>query len=140
MKWIEHTEMDTETGTDPGLKADSGRPHRGYVDTSELAALLDETRVRRLALNVLYDGLPRDLMGGPVEDAIAALHDRLTQDETRALTQCGFAEHYVVIRPFSPLSLPGPQAVKEITGAIRALERHGMLIQAPDALERDDEC
>ena len=132
--------MDTETGAGPSLRAGSGRPHRGYVDTNELGAILDETRVRQLALNVLYDGLPHDLMRGPVEDALAALHDRLTRDETRALTQCGFAEHYVVIRPFSPLSLPEPQAVTEITSAIRTLERHGMLIQAPDARERDDEC
>jgi len=131
-------ETGTETGSSP--KAGSGRPRGGYVDTNELGAVLDATRVRRLALNVLYDGLPGDLMRGPVEDALATLHDRLTQDETRALTQCGFAEHYVVIRPFSPLSLPEPQAVTEITSAIRTLERHGMLVQAPDARERDDEC
>jgi hypothetical protein len=132
--------METGTETGPSPEAGSGRPRGGYVDTNELGAVLDATRVRRLALNVLYDSLPGDLMRGPVEDALATLHDRLTQDETRALTQCGFAEHYVVIRPFSPLSLPEPQAVTEITSAIRTLERHGMLVQAPDARERDDEC
>jgi len=42
------------------------------------------------------------------------------------------------VGPFSPLSLPEPQAVKEITGAILVLQRHGMLVQAPDARTRDD--
>jgi hypothetical protein len=126
------THMTDGTGTGPG------RPHGAYVDVDELARTLDKTRVLRLALNVLYDDLPDRVTRGSVEDALVKVHDHLTKEETTALTAFGFAEHYVVIRPFSPLGLPEPQAVKEITSAIRTLYRHGMLVQAPDARARDD--
>ena len=130
--------MDAGTGGNPDLTAGGGSPHGAYVNTDELAGILDKTRVLRLALNVLYDGLPDHITRGPVEDAFVKVHDHLTGEETTALTVFGFAEHYVVIRPFSPVNLPEPQAVKEITSAIRTLQRHGMLVQAPDARTRDD--
>jgi hypothetical protein len=114
----------------------SDNPYGAYVDINELGAALDSTRVLRLALNILWDHLPSGIPQG----AFTEIHDRLTEDETRALTQCGFAEHYVVIRPFSPLRLPEEKTMKEITSAIRTLHRHGMLVQAPDALPRDTEC
>jgi hypothetical protein len=129
------------------VTGDSGNPHGSYVNLNELALILDETRVLRLALNVLYDGMDHVYAGAAstpagrrFQDVMADVHDRLAGAETRALTQCGFAEHYVVIRPFSPLSLPDESAIKEITSAIRTLQRHGMLVQAPDARDRDDEC
>jgi len=118
------------------MSEDGSNPYGAYVDINELGAALDSTRVLRLALNILWDHLP----GGIPQEAFTKIHDRLTQDETRALTQCGFAEHYVVIRPFSPLSLPEEKTMKEITSAIRTLHRHGMLVQAPDVLPRDPEC
>jgi hypothetical protein len=125
--------MDTDTTENTSPAPGSGNLYGSYVNTNELARTLDETRVLRLALNVLYDGLPRDITRGPVEDTLATIHDHLTETETRALAQRGFAEHYVVIRPFSPVSLPEEGVMKEITSAIRTLQRHGMLVQAPDA-------
>jgi hypothetical protein len=115
-------------------------PYGAYVDINELDAALDSTRALRLALNILWDHLPGGIPHGPAQDVFTKIHDHLTQTETSALTQCGFAEHYVVIRPFSPLSLPEENTMKEITSAIRTLHRHGMLVQAPDALPRDAEC
>lgn len=130
--------MDAATGGNPGLKVGNGNPHGAYVDTDELAVILNKTRVLRLALNVLYDDLPDHVKRGPVEDALVKIHDHLTQEETTALAVFGFAEHYAVIRPFSPFSLPEPQSVTEITSAVRTLQRHGMLVQEPDARTRDE--
>jgi hypothetical protein len=73
-----------------------------------------------------------------VRETLDQVHDHLSAAEARALAQCGFAEHYVVIRPLSPARLPGEGPMKEITTAVRALRRHGMLVQAPDARDRDD--
>jgi hypothetical protein len=84
------------------------------VNLNELGRALDETRVLRLALNVLYDGLPDDVTRVPVEDALVKVHDHLTESESRALTQWGFAEHYVVIRPFSPVRLPDEGGMREL--------------------------
>jgi hypothetical protein len=106
-----------------------------YVDMDELSLILEKTRLMRLALNVLYDRLdgiydePTELEAiDHVRGMFDQVHDRLSAAETRALTQHGFAEHYVVIRPFSPARLPAEGAMKEITTAIRTLQQHGMLV------------
>jgi hypothetical protein len=133
------------SGDGKDLEAGSGNRYGSYVDTDELSLALDRTRLVRLALNVLYDRLD-EVYHEPTEpqaidrarETLDQVHDHLSAAETRALTQHGFAEHYVVIRPFSPARLPGEGAMKEITTAVRALRRHGMLVQAPDAGDRDD--
>lgn len=128
--------MDAGTGGNPDLTAVNGNAYGSYVDINELAHVLGETRVLRLALNVLWDNLPGNAPG----EAFTKIHESLTKAETRALREHGFAEHYVVIRPFSPVRLPDAEAMEEITSAIRTLRRHGMLVQASDAMDRDDEC
>jgi hypothetical protein len=122
----------------------SGSVYGSHVDTDELALTLEKTRVLRLALNVLYDGMDEiyeehsDAAAmDRFRDTLAEVHQHLCAAETRALALCGFAEHYVVIRPFSPARPPEPEAVKEVTAAVRTLAGHGMLVQAPDALGRD---
>jgi hypothetical protein len=71
--------MTTDTTENTGPGPGSGNRYGSYVNTNELARTLDETRVLRLALNVLYDGLPRDITRGPVEDTLATIHDHLTE-------------------------------------------------------------
>lgn len=129
------------------MSEDGSNQYRSYVDTNELGAILGETRILRLALNVLYDGIDHlyagatgSQAGSRFQDVMADVHERLTEAETRVLRQHGFAGHYVVIRPFSPVRLPDEGAMKEIASAVRVLQRHGMLVQEPDALDRDPEC
>ena len=53
---------------------------RGYgvpVDTDEVSSTLESARLLRLALNVLWDGLPNDMTTGPVGDALESIHNRI---------------------------------------------------------------
>jgi hypothetical protein len=112
------------------------------VELDSFARTLDPTRKIRAALNIMYDAI--DTLYETADDTDAQhrfttvmqeAHDRLTATETKALTEFGLAEHYVVIRP---LSLVDPPAgVTEILAAVRTLMEHGMLVQQPDALGRD---
>ena len=114
------------------------------VDTDELSLILDKTRLIRLALNIVYDRLD-EIYHEPTEpeameqvwETLDQVHDHLSAAETRALTEHGYAEHYTVIRPVSPATPLEPEAMKEITAAVRTLAQHRMLVQAPDARDRD---
>ena len=117
----------------------SSRP--GYalpVDADDLSAALEPVRRLRLALNALWDDLPGHLDGaGPVTDALATIHDHINQAEATSLRESGLAEHYLIIRPVSPLAPPPPHAMEQISQAVRTLARLGMLVGQHDALSRD---
>ena len=112
--------------------------------TDGVSAALGSTRVLRLALNVLYDGM--DVLYDQTSDAAAKdrfhdlmheVHQHLTRAELDALSRCGLAEFFTIIKPLSPLTMPTPQALKEITTAVSTLEWHGLLAFQADALIRD---
>jgi hypothetical protein len=113
-----------------------------FVNDVDVA--LSSTRMLRLALNVLYDGMEE--LYDRASDAAAKrrfhdlmheVHQHLSKAEADALSRCGLAEFFTVIKPLSPLSMPPPEAVKEITAAVRTLEKHGLLALQSDALIRD---
>jgi hypothetical protein len=62
------TAMDAGTRGTPELETVNGNPYGSYVNTNELALILDETRVLRLALNVLYDGMEHIYAGANSPD------------------------------------------------------------------------
>ena len=108
----------------------------GFVDTEKVSQPLEATRVLRLALNVLWNGLPDEVAAtGPVYDALAEVHDWINQAESAELRARGLPEHYLIIRPLSPLT--PPQAREKIAAAIRTLTELGMLAGQHDALYRD---
>ena len=108
------------------------------VDTDDVSSALESTRLMRLALNTLWDELPGDLnAAGPVRDALGSIHDRINKDEAAALRRWGLAEHYLIIRPVSPVSPPPPQVMEKITAAVRTLAELGMLAGQNDALYRE---
>jgi hypothetical protein len=114
--------------------------HQRYgapVNTDNVSSALETTRRLRLALNVLWDDLPDDMNDTPVREALQTIHDRITQAENASLRVNGLAEHYLIIRPLSPLNPPPPQANKQITAAVRTLAEHGMLAGQNDADYRD---
>jgi hypothetical protein len=107
------------------------------VDTDDVSSALESTRLLRLALNVLWDGLPSDMsMTGPVRDALESIHDRLNQVEAGGLRRYGLAEHYLIIRPISPVNPPPTEIMEKITAAVRTLAELGMLAGQNDALYR----
>jgi hypothetical protein len=113
---------------------------QGYgvaVDTDDVSSALESTRLMRLALNVLWDGLPGDMTTGPVRDALQSIHDRITQIEAADLRRYGLAEHYLIIRPVSPASPPPPETMARITAAVRTLADLGMLAGQNDAGYRE---
>jgi hypothetical protein len=98
---------------------------RGYgapVNTEDVSSSLESTRLMRLALNVLWnelDELPGQMTTEPVHDALASIHDRVNEIESASLRRSGRAEHYLIIRPVSPVSPPPPQIMEKITAAVR---------------------
>jgi hypothetical protein len=112
--------------------------------TDGVTAALDSTRVLRMALNVLYEGMDElyPLGADPAakhrfEELMSEVHEHLTRAELGALSRCGLAEFFTVIMPLSPLAMPPPGALAEITAAVRTLEGHGLLALQGDALARD---
>jgi hypothetical protein len=116
---------------------------RGYgvrVDMNDISSTLNSTRVLRLALNVLWDSLdslPPDTDSGPVGDALKSVHNRINEIETAGLRLWGQAEHYLIIRPISPVSPPPPEVMEKITGAVRTLAELGMIAGQNDAGYRE---
>jgi hypothetical protein len=115
---------------------------RGYgvpVDTDEISSALESTRLLRLALNVLWDGLPNDMSAaGPVRDAMETIHSRINEIEATSLRTWGLAEHYLIIRPVSPVSPPPPETMEKIATAVRTLAELGMLAGQNDASYREN--
>jgi hypothetical protein len=94
--------------------------------------------VLRLALNVLWNGLPNDMSAeGTVRDAMENIHDRINQVEAAELRTWGLAEHYLIIRPVSLVSPPQPETLEKITAAVRTLAGLGMLAGQNDAGYRE---
>ena len=108
-----------------------------YVDTENVSSLLESTRLQRLALNVLWNELPPGTDTEPMHDALLSIHDRITEVETGELRRCGVAEHYLIIRPVSPVSPPPPEIMEKITAAVRTLTELGMVVGQHDAHYRE---
>jgi hypothetical protein len=116
------------------VQTKSSEPGYGVpVDTDEVSSTLESARLLRLALNVLWDGLPDDMTTGPVGDALESILNRINAMETRELRIFGQAEHYLIVQPISPVSPPPPQIMEKITAAVRTLAELGMLAGQNDA-------
>jgi hypothetical protein len=108
------------------------------VDTDDVSSALESTRLLRLVLNVLWDELPNDMStAGPVRDALESILSRINQVEAAGLRTWGLAEHYLIIRPVSPINPPPPETLENITAAVRTLAGLGMLAGQADALYRE---
>jgi len=126
-----------ETGNAGPLEAVRGNHGYGVpVDTDEVSSALESTRLR-LALNVLWDALPNGMSAGPVRDALETTHDQINETESAELRRLGLAEHYLIIRPVSPISPPPPQIMEKIAAAVRTLAELGMLAGQNDAAYRE---
>jgi hypothetical protein len=111
------------------------------VDLEEISAALNRTRCLRLAVNVLADGfdeIPLNEHGEvPVNDMLRKIHDRINKLESDAIRDSGQAEHYLIIKPISPVNPPPPEAMEKIANAVRTLQRLGMLAGQDDAFYRE---
>ena len=115
----------------------SKQGYGAYVDTEQVSSPLESTRLQRLALNVLWNELPPGTNTEPVHDALLSIHDRITEIETGELRMWGVAEHYLIIRPVSPVSPPPPEIMEKITAAVRTLTELGMVVGQHDAHYRE---
>jgi hypothetical protein len=110
------------------------------VDIEAVSSSLDYTRLMRLALNVLWNGLdefPGDKTTESVADALASVHDLINDAESANLRIFGQAEHYLIIRPISPVNPPPPEIMAKITAAVSTLAELGMLVGQNDARYRE---
>ena len=115
----------------------SKQGYGAYVDTEQVSSPLESTRLLRLALNVLWNELPPGTNTEPVHDALLSIHDRITEIETGELRMWGVPEHYLIIRPVSPVSPPPPEIMEKITAAVRTLTELGMVVGQHDASYRE---
>lgn len=87
---------------------------------------------------MLWDGLPNDMsMTGPVRDALESIHDQINQIEALGLRTWGLVEHYLIIRPVSPVSPATREIMEKITTAVRTLAELGMLAGQNDAIYQE---
>jgi hypothetical protein len=87
---------------------------------------------------VLWDELPHDMSAyEPVHDALETIHDQINKTEATELRTWGLAEHYLIIRPVSPVSPPPPEIMEKIAAAVRTLAELGMLAGQNDAGYRE---
>ena len=107
------------------------------MDTEDVSSPLESTRVLRLALSVLWDNLPSEMNTEVMHDTLMSIHDRITGIEIDALSMFGTAEHYLIIRPVSPVSPPSPEIMEKITAAVRTLIELGMVVGQHDAGYRE---
>jgi hypothetical protein len=108
------------------------------VDTDDISSALEPGRLLRLALNVLWDGLPNDMSAeGPVRDAMQTIHNRINKIEADGLRARGLAEHYLIVRPVSLVNSPPLKIMEKITTAVRTLAELGMLAGQNDASYRE---
>ena len=124
---------DLATEGRPTQITSSDREYGVPVDTDEVSSALESTRMLRLALNVLWDGLPNGMSTGPIRDALETIHDQISEAESADLRRFGLAEHFDIVRPVSPVSPPPPQVTDNITAAVRTLAEKGMLAGQNDA-------
>jgi hypothetical protein len=87
----------------------------------------------RLALQVLW----HDLRAGTPEyegawEALRQVHDMLVAREHKELAETGLPGHYLIIRPVSPLAIPGPEDAARIREAITTLFSLGMICGPDD--------
>ncbi len=108
------------------------------VDAWEVSGAVDSTRVLRLALNVLWDGLPGPVVRGVVLDGLEAVHRHLSDVEAASLRESGVAEYYMIVRPVSLVSPPPAESAQRIAEAVRTLASFGMLVGQDDAGTREE--
>lgn len=90
----------------------------GYGE--EVSAAVDSTRVLRLALNVLWAGLPGGMTGGQVGDALMTIHEYVNEVEAASLRGAGLAEYYLVVRPVSPVTGPAGEREEDRGGSAQS--------------------
>jgi hypothetical protein len=93
-----------------------------------LGIALDETVMTRLGLEALWNNLPPDIEADDVRGALWRIHERLCEAEIARLRKHGMTRRYLISIPVSPLNPPTPEAMAQITAAIRTLDDHGLII------------
>jgi hypothetical protein len=126
--------MSTTRPAAPGADAEGihplDQPGQGTSpdDMNTLGIALDETVMVRLGLEVLWNNLPPDIETGDLRGALWHIHERLCEAEIIRLRKHGMTRRYLIIIPVSPMNPPGPEAMAQITAAIRTLDDHGLII------------
>jgi Asp-tRNA(Asn)/Glu-tRNA(Gln) amidotransferase A subunit family amidase len=105
------------------------------VDVEKISAALGETRAMRLALEVMWENITKDMEPERPEGGTYILHEldeRIRDMELAVLRKRGLAQEFLIIRPISPISPPSPEIIRKITNAIRTLAELGMLVGQND--------
>ena len=106
--------------------------HGTGICLDDIRSALSKTRDLRLASGVLC-GLPpdiEDIETDSVHSALMIIYEKLGEMEMANLQRRGLSTDYLVIRPVNPMNPPGPEAMEQVTAAIRTLARFGLIVPA----------
>jgi hypothetical protein len=106
-----------------------------HVAVEKISAALGETRAMRLALEVMWEHITKDMEPEQPEGETYILYEldeRVRDMELDVLRKRGLAQEFLIIRPISPISPPPPEILQKITSAIRVLAELGMLVGQND--------
>jgi hypothetical protein len=98
------------------------------IDMEEVRGKLEGTRVIRLALDSLEEGLPPGLMSGHLALELIVLRKKLAEMEREELRKIGHRD-YMILAPVSCLDSSGDRAA---AAAIRTLDELGLVIRLAD--------
>lgn len=104
------------------------RGHGVAVETDDLLAALEHTRVLQLALDVLWGNMPGGLATESVRAAFCEIDERLRKTTLANLRRGGLPRDFLIVRPINPMNPPGPEDIEKVTTALRTLDQLGLLI------------
>jgi hypothetical protein len=105
------------------------------VEIEEISATLFDTRVMRLALEVMWDRMTQYTKPEQHQGQTSVLVDldkKIRDMELAVLRDKGLAKEFLIIRPLSPISPPPPETIQKISAAIRTLADLGLLVGQDD--------
>jgi hypothetical protein len=102
------------------------------VVLDDIQGALKDTRLLRLALEVLWNSLPPDMETDGTQEALWGIVQKIGEAELRALSASGLNRQYVIIKPLDMTKVPDPGTLRKISEAIRVLADCGLILPTSD--------
>lgn len=104
------------------------RGHGVAVETDDLLAALELTRILQLALDVLWGNMPGGLATESVRGAFCEIDERLRKATLANLRRGVLPRDYLIVSPINPMNPPDREDMEKVTAALRTLDQLGLII------------
>jgi hypothetical protein len=106
----------------------SEQGHGVDIYSDSLLNVLEDTRVLRCALDVLWFNLPLDVETESTKTAFCEIDQYLRKTVLADIRKGVPARDYYIISPISPMNPPGPEDMEKVAAAVRTLADLGLII------------